>query len=146
MRIASLSSQSFERNRLPNAAARAGTGNFFEYQPVAGVFVGFAGPRILSDTTKIILERRIGELRIDIAAALKRGNHLKADQLHNELTAHQAALGFTLDEPPPKPKTPRKEECHDLTAFPNGLHLRKSEEPSSSFAAPWDGQSKDENL
>jgi hypothetical protein len=76
-------------------------------------------PRILSDTTKIILERRIGELRIDIAAALKRGNHLKADQLHNELTAHQAALGFTPDEPPPKPKTPRKEECHDLTAFPN---------------------------
>jgi hypothetical protein len=50
---------------------------------------------------------------------LKRGNHLKADQLHNELTAHQAALGFTPDEPPPKPKTPRKEECHDLTAFPN---------------------------
>jgi hypothetical protein len=59
-------------------------------------------PKTLSDTTKIILEWRIGELRIEIAAGSKRGNHLKADQLHNELAAHQAALGFTPDDPPPK--------------------------------------------
>jgi hypothetical protein len=67
-------------------------------------------PKALSDTTKIILERRIGELRTEIAAASKQGNHVKADQLHGELTAHQAALGFTPDDPPPKPKAPRKEE------------------------------------
>jgi hypothetical protein len=74
-------------------------------------------PKVLSDTTKIILERRIGELRMEIAAASKQGNHAKADQLHGELTAHQAALGFTPDDPPPKPKAPRKEESHDSTAL-----------------------------
>jgi hypothetical protein len=74
-------------------------------------------PKVLSDTTKIILERRIGELRTEIAAALKQGNHAKADQLHGELTAHQAALGFTPDDPPPKPKAPRKEEFGATNAF-----------------------------
>jgi hypothetical protein len=74
-------------------------------------------PKVLSDTTKIILERRIGELRMEIAAASKQGNYLKADQLHNELIAHQAALGFTPDDPPPTPKAPRKEESRDSTAF-----------------------------
>jgi hypothetical protein len=73
-------------------------------------------PKILSDTTKIILERRIGELRIEIAAASKQGNP-RAEQLHGELTAHQAALGFTPDDPPPKPKAPRKKESRDSTAF-----------------------------
>ena len=67
-------------------------------------------PKVLSDTTKIILERRIGELRMEIAAALKQDNHARAEQLHGELAAHQAALGFTPDDPPPKPKAPRKEE------------------------------------
>ena len=67
-------------------------------------------PQVLSDTTKIILERRIGELRMEISAALKQDNHARAEQLHGELTAHQAALGFTPDDPPPKPKAPRKEE------------------------------------
>jgi helix-turn-helix protein len=74
-------------------------------------------PKVLSDTTKIILERRIGELRTEIAAASQQGNHVKAGQLHGELTAHQAALGFTPDDPPRKPKAPRKEESHDSTAF-----------------------------
>ena len=55
-----------------------------------------------------MLERRIDELRIEITAALKQGNHAKAGQLHSELTAHQAALGFTPDDPPPKPKAPRR--------------------------------------
>jgi hypothetical protein len=73
----------------------------------------------LSDTTKIILERRIGELRTEIAAASKQGNRVKADQLHGELSAHQAALGFTPDDPPPKPKAPRKEESHDSSALPD---------------------------
>ena len=68
-------------------------------------------PKALSDTTKIILERRIAELRREIVTASKQGNHLKAERLHDELTAHQAALGFTPDDPPPKPKAPRKEEC-----------------------------------
>jgi hypothetical protein len=71
--------------------------------------------KVLSDTTKIILERRIAELRTEIIVASKQGNHLKADRLHGELTAHQAALGFTPDDPPPKPKAPRREECCDLT-------------------------------
>jgi hypothetical protein len=74
-------------------------------------------PKILSDTTKIVLERRIGELRTDIAAASRQGNHVKADQLHGELTAHQAALGFTPDDPPPKPKAPRKEELGATNAL-----------------------------
>jgi Helix-turn-helix domain len=74
-------------------------------------------PKTLSDTTKIILERRIGELRMEIVAASKQGNHVKADHLHNELAAHQAALGFTPDDPPPKLKAARKEECRDSTVF-----------------------------
>jgi hypothetical protein len=72
-------------------------------------------PKTLSDTTKIVLERRIVELRTEIVAASKQGNHPKADRLHSELTAHQSALGFTPDDPPPKPKAPRKEECRDTT-------------------------------
>jgi hypothetical protein len=86
-------------------------------------------PKALSDTTKIILERRIGELRMEIVAASKQGNHLKADQLYGELTAHQAALGFTPDDPPPKPKAPRKEESRDSTAFsdwPSPEEVRKT--------------------
>jgi hypothetical protein len=71
----------------------------------------------LSDTTKIIVERRIGELRTEIAAASKQGNHVKAEKLHSELTAHQAALGFTPDDPPPKPKALRKEVSRDSIAF-----------------------------
>ncbi len=74
-------------------------------------------PKALSDTTKIILERRIAELRMEIDVASKQRNHLKADRLHSELTAHQAALGFTPDDPPPKPKAPREEESRDSTAF-----------------------------
>jgi hypothetical protein len=74
-------------------------------------------PKVLSDTTKIMLERRIGQLRMEIVATLKQSNHLKADQLHNELTSHQAALGFTPDDPPPRPKAPRKEESRNSTAF-----------------------------
>jgi Helix-turn-helix domain len=76
-------------------------------------------PKVLSDTTKIILERRITELRTQIIAASKQGNHIKADRLHSELTAHQAALGFTPDDPPPKPKASRKEESPDSTAWEN---------------------------
>jgi hypothetical protein len=76
-------------------------------------------PKVLSDTTKIILERRIGELRMEIAAASKQGNRVKADQLHGELSSHQAALGFTPDDPPPKSKAPRKEESHDSSALPD---------------------------
>ena len=54
---------------------------------------------------------------MEIVAASKQGNHVKADRLHNELGAHQAALGFTPDDPPTKLKAPRKEECRDSTAF-----------------------------
>ena len=86
-------------------------------------------PKALSDTTKIILERRIAELRREIVTASKQGNHLKAEGLHDELTAHQAALGFTPDDPPPKPKPPRKEECCSSTAFsdwPSPEEVRKT--------------------
>jgi hypothetical protein len=74
-------------------------------------------PKALSDTTKIMLERRIDELRMEITGALKQGNHAKAERLHSERTAHQAALGFTPDDPPPKPKAPRKGESRDSTAL-----------------------------
>jgi hypothetical protein len=65
-------------------------------------------------------------MAIDVAS--KQRNHLKADGLHGELTAHQAALGFTPDDPPPKPKAPRKEESRDSTAFsdwPSPEEVRK---------------------
>jgi len=64
-------------------------------------------PKILSDTTKIILERRVAELRTEIATASKRGNHDRAEQLHAELVEHQTKLGFTPDDPPPKLKASR---------------------------------------
>ena len=38
-------------------------------------------PKILSDTTKIILERRVAELRREIATASKHGNHDRSEQL-----------------------------------------------------------------
>ncbi len=103
-------------------------------------------PKALSDTTKIILERRIAELRREIVTASKQGNHLKAEGLHDELTAHQAALGFTPDDPPPKPKPPRKEECCSSTAFsdwPSPEEVRKTfNELRRSLGWPI----KDENL
>jgi helix-turn-helix protein len=87
-------------------------------------------PKALSDTTKIILERRIAELRREIVTASKQGNHLRAQGLHDELTAHQAALGFTPDDPPPEPEPPRKEECcSSSTAFsdwPSPEEVRKT--------------------
>jgi hypothetical protein len=100
----------------------------------------------LSDTTKIILERRIAELRMKMAAASKQGNHLKAERLYGELTAHQAALGFTPDDPPPKPKAPRKEESRNLTEFsdwPSPEEVRRTfNELRRSLGWPI----KDENL
>ena len=57
-------------------------------------------PRDLSDATKIILERRIAELRKEITKAVRKGLHDRAVQLHAELAAHQAKLGFTPDDPP----------------------------------------------
>ena len=103
-------------------------------------------PKALSDTTKIILERRIAELRAEIAAASKRGDHLKAGRLHGELTAHQAVLGFTPDDPPPKPKAPRREECCDLTEssdWPSPEEVRRTfNELRRSLGWPI----KDENL
>ena len=57
-------------------------------------------PRDLSDTTKIVLERRIAELRKEIGMAARKGLHDRAVQLHTELAAHQTKLGFTPDDPP----------------------------------------------
>ncbi|MGA7395318.1 MAG: helix-turn-helix domain-containing protein [Terrimicrobiaceae bacterium] len=57
-------------------------------------------PRDLSDTTKIVLERRIAELRKEIGMAARKGLHDRAVQLHTELAAHQSKLGFTPDDPP----------------------------------------------
>ena len=86
--------------------------------------------KVLSDATKIILERRIGELRTQIVATLKKGNHIKASQLHCELSAHQTALGFTPDDSPATPKAPRKEESHDSTTV---SHWSSPEEVRRSF-------------
>ena len=93
--------------------------------------------KVLSDTTKIILERRIGELRTQIVSTLRKGNHIKASQLHSELTAHQTALGFTPDDPPTKPEA-RKEESHDSTAASWSLP-EEVMRTFNGFAARWDG-------
>ena len=78
-------------------------------------------PRDLSDTTKIILERRITELRKEIAAAARKGIHDRAIRLHDELAAHQAKLGFTPDDPPRAAPPPP---------------ARKTNEPSSDWPSP----------
>ena len=67
-------------------------------------------PRVLSDTTKIILERRVAELRKEIALAVRNGGYDRAERLHAELAQHQTKLGFTPDDPPPKLKAPRDEK------------------------------------
>ncbi|HVQ21015.1 MAG TPA: hypothetical protein VMS23_08215, partial [Terrimicrobiaceae bacterium] len=41
---------------------------------------------------------------------VRKGFHERAEQLHTELAQHQAKLGFTPDDPPPKPKASRDEE------------------------------------
>jgi DNA-binding Lrp family transcriptional regulator len=84
-------------------------------------------PKILSDTTKIILERRVAELRTEIAIASKRDNHDRAEQLHAELVEHQTKLGFTPDDPPPKPKASREEEFGEpatLSDWPSPEEVR----------------------
>jgi hypothetical protein len=77
-------------------------------------------PRDLSDATKIILERRIAELRKEITAAARKGVHERAMRLHGELAAHQAKLGFTPDDPPRGAPPP----------------ARKTNEPSSEWPSP----------
>jgi hypothetical protein len=78
-------------------------------------------PKILSDTTKIVLERRVAELRREIATASKRGYHDRAEQLHAELVEHQTKLGFTPDDPPPKLKASRQEEFGEPAALSDWL-------------------------
>jgi hypothetical protein len=73
-------------------------------------------PRVLSDTSKIMLERRIAELRKEVAASAKRDDHAKAERLHAELAQHQAALGFTPDDPPIPPKARREEDSSRLVS------------------------------
>jgi hypothetical protein len=102
--------------------------------------------KVLSDTTKIILERRIAELRTEISAASKQGNHLKADRLHGELTGHQAALGFTPDDPPPKPKAPRKEEFRDSTVLPDWPSPEEVRNTFNELRRSLGWPIKDENL
>jgi hypothetical protein len=102
--------------------------------------------RPLSDATKIILERRIAELRIEILDASKRGKRAKAAHLHDELVEHQVALGFTPDDPPPKPRAPRKKESDEPTAlsnWPSPTEVRKTfNELRRSLGWP----TKDENV
>jgi hypothetical protein len=74
-------------------------------------------PKDLSDATKIILERRIAELRKEIATAVRKDLHGRAAQLHKELAAHQTKLGFTPDDPPRgKPPPARKTNEPELSA------------------------------
>ena len=83
--------------------------------------------KILSDTTKIILERRVAELRTEIATASKRGYHDRAEQLHAELVEHQTKLGFTPDDPPPKHKASREEKFGEpatLSDWPSPEEVR----------------------
>ena len=83
---------------------------------------------------------------MEIAAALKQGNHLKADQLHGELIAHQTALGFTPDDPPPRPKSPRKEESRDSTAFPDWPSPEEVRKTFNELRRSLGWPIKDENL
>jgi hypothetical protein len=93
-----------------------------------------------------MLERRIGELRNEIAAALKRGNRAKADHF----IANSHATKWPLDShrmirhPSPRPLGRRNPLIRPHR--PTGLHQGKSRRPLTNFAAHWDGQSKDENL
>ena len=103
-------------------------------------------PKALSDTTKIILERRIADLRTEIAAASKQGNHLKADRLHGELIAHQAALGFTPDDPPPKPKSPKKEESLVSTVLSDSPSPEEVKKTFNELRRSLGWPIKDENL
>ena len=73
-------------------------------------------PRDLSDATKIILERRIAELRKEITAAQRKGIHDRAMQLHDELAAHQAKLGFTPDDPPRTAPPPPVRKTNQLSS------------------------------
>jgi hypothetical protein len=102
--------------------------------------------RPLSDATKIMLERRIAELRMEIVEASKRGNRAKAARLHDELVEHQVALGFTPDDPPPNARTSRKKESDEPTAlsnWPSPTEVRKTfNELRRSLGWP----TKDENL
>jgi hypothetical protein len=84
-------------------------------------------PKILSDTTKIVLERRVAELRTEITTASRRGNHDRAEQLHAELVEHQTKLGFTPDDPPPKLKASREERFGEpaiLSDWPSPEEVR----------------------
>jgi hypothetical protein len=83
--------------------------------------------KLLSDTTKIILERRVGELRKEIGLTVRKGFHDRAEDLHAELVQHQGKLGFTPDDPPPKPEASRKEEVHqadDSSDWPSPEEVR----------------------
>ena len=103
-------------------------------------------PRTLSDTTKIMLERRIGDLRIEIAAASKKGNYVKSDQLHRELTAHQIALGFTPDDPPKPKAVPRKEESPDSTTLSDWPSPQEVRRTFSEVRRSRGWPTRDENL
>ena len=83
--------------------------------------------RDLSDATKIILERRITELRKEIAAAARKGIHDRAIRLHDELAAHQAKLGFTPDEPPRAAPPPARKTNEPSSDWPS------REEVSATF-------------
>ena len=96
----------------------------------------------LSDATKIILERRIAELRIEILAASKRGKRAKAAQVHNEIVEHQLALGFIPDDTPPDARARRKKKSGEPIALAHWPSLEEVRKPLMNFAVHWDGQPK----
>ncbi|HEY5813933.1 MAG TPA: helix-turn-helix domain-containing protein [Terrimicrobiaceae bacterium] len=101
--------------------------------------------KTLSDTTKIILERRIFELRAEIVTASKRGNHDRAKQLYAELVEHQTKLGFIPDDPPAKLKTARS-RSDDLTAETNWLSPEEVRTRFNELRRSLGRSIKDENL
>ncbi len=69
-----------------------------------------SSPDSISDTQAIVLERRIAELRTEIASAVRRGDIDRALALHAELAKHQNRLGFTPDEDPKLPAAAARNE------------------------------------
>jgi len=95
---------------------------------------GASAPAPISDVRRISLERRVVELRVDMAKAVKRNDLERVEVLYDELVRHQTALGFTPDmvpvlksaTPPPEPESsPAKTDGEDLSWEEGAARVRQ---------------------